>query len=171
MAEVGLNFRPVTAADFALLHHWLNQPHLRRFYQKTPIGPEEIAEKYGPRVRGEEAGVNHLACLDGRPYGYLQGYRNLDWPAWAELIGVDGGLSIDLYIGEPDMLGGGHGRAMLAGYLQVLFSLFPDEWRCYIAHAVDNKAALACSGSVGFKPVRRFVEDGIENQLLAIERG
>ena len=30
--------------------------------------------------------------------------------------------------------------------------------------------ALACSGAVGFRPVRCFFEDGIENQLLAIKR-
>jgi aminoglycoside 6'-N-acetyltransferase len=123
-------------------------------------------------VRGEDPTRCHLA-LDGagRPFGYLQCYRNLDWPEWAEEIGVDGGLSIDLYIGEPAYVGAGYGRAMLGAYVrEVAFALYPDETRCFIAHAQDNASALACSRSVGFRDVGDFVEDGVDMRLLLIER-
>jgi aminoglycoside 6'-N-acetyltransferase len=168
-----VGFRPVSEADFPLMTGWLAQPHVRTFYQKEPIGLDEVAAKYGGRVRGEDPTRCHLA-LDGsgRPFGYLQCYRNLDWPDWAEEIAVDGGLSIDLYIGDPALVGGGYGRAMLGGYVRdVAFPLYPDETRCFIAHAHDNEAALACSRSVGFRDVGSFVEDDIDMRLLLIERG
>src|SRR5580692_209355 len=137
-----VGFRPVAETDFPLMNAWLAQP----------------------RVRGEAPTRCHLA-LDGagRSFGYLQCYRNLDWPDWAAEIDVDGGLSIDLYIGETSRIGGGYGRAMLGAYVHdVAFPLHPDESRCYIAHAHANAAALACSRAVGFRDIADFVEDGVD---------
>ena len=168
-----VGFRPVAETDFPLMNAWLAQPHVRTFFQKDPITLAEVAAKYGPRVRGEAPTRCHLA-LDGagRSFGYLQCYRNLDWPDWAAEIDVDGGLSIDLYIGETSRIGGGYGRAMLGAYVHdVAFPLHPDESRCYIAHAHDNAAALACSRAVGFRDLGDFVEDGVNMRLLLIERG
>src|ERR1700721_2860674 len=113
-----VGFRPVAKADFPLMNAWLAQPHVRTFFQKEPITLAEVAAKYGPRVRGEAPTRCHLA-LDGagQSFGYLQSYRNLDWPDWAAEIDVADGLSIDLYIGERNRLGGGYGRAMLGSYI------------------------------------------------------
>ena len=171
-AKPAVAFRPVSEADFPLMTGWLAEPHVRTFYQKDPISLAEVAAKDGPRVRGEDPTWCHLA-LDGagRPFGYLQCYRNLDWPAHAAEIDVDSGLSIDLYIGEPDLVGRGYGRAMLGGYVrEAAFPLYPGETRCFIAHAHDNAAALACSRAVGFGDVGDFVEDGVDMRLLLIER-
>jgi aminoglycoside 6'-N-acetyltransferase len=165
-------FRPVSESDFPLLTGWLAQPHVRTFFQKDPITLGEVAAKYGPRVRGEAPTRCHVA-LDGerRPFGYLQCYRNLDWPDWAAQIDVEDGLSIDLYIGEPGFVGSGYGRAMLGAYVRdVAFALHPDERLCFIAHARDNAAALACSAAVGFRDLRDFVEDGVDMRLLVLER-
>ncbi len=167
-----VRFRPVAETDFPLMTGWLAQPHVRAFFQRKPTDLEEVAAKYGPRVRGEAPTRCHLA-LDaaGRPFGYLQCYRNLDWPDWAAEINVDGGLSIDLYIGDPGLVGRGFGQAMLAGYVrEVAFPLYPDETDCFIAHAHDNAAALACSRAVGFRDVGSFVEDGVDMRLLLIDR-
>jgi len=168
-----IGFRPVAESDFPLMNAWLAQPHVRAFYQKEPITLAEVVAKYGGRVRGEDPTRCHLA-LDGagRPLGYLQCYRNLDWPDWAEEIDVKDGISIDLYIGETNRIGGGYGRAMLGSYVRdVAFPLYPDERCCYIAHALGNTPALACSRAVGFRDLGDFVEDGVDMRLLVIERG
>src|SRR5580704_13153699 len=101
-------FRPVAEGDFPVMTRWLAEPHVRLFYNKNPITLEEVAAKYGPRVRGEQPTYCHLALSDGRPFGYLQCYRNADWPDWEVEMGVTGGLSIDLYIGAPAFVGGGY---------------------------------------------------------------
>jgi aminoglycoside 6'-N-acetyltransferase len=167
-----VRFRPVAETDFPLMTGWLAQPHVRTFFQKQPTNLEEVAAKYGARVRGDAPTRCHLA-LDGagRSFGYLQCYRNLDWPDWAAEIDVKDGLSIDLYIGDPAFVGRGYGRAMLGGYVrEAAFPLYPGETTCFIVHAHDNTAALACSRSVGFRDVGSFVEDGIDMRLLLIER-
>jgi aminoglycoside 6'-N-acetyltransferase len=166
-----IEFRALAFADCALLTRWLAAPHVRRFYQREPITLAEVEAEYGPTIRGEEPSLSHIAACDGVPFGYIQCYANLAYPDYAETIGVDHGVSVDLYIGEPAFVGGGYGRAMLAGYLgRVAFLAYPGEDLAYIAHEPDNLAALACSRTVGFKPLRHIVEDGVVEQLLVLRR-
>jgi len=72
---------------------------------------------------------------------------------------------------DPAMLGQRFGRAMLGAYLRdVAFPLFPDEHRCFIAHEVENHAAIACSRAVGFEMVGPFVEEGFPSFLFVLCR-
>jgi aminoglycoside 6'-N-acetyltransferase len=152
-----ISYRPLEERDLPLMVDWLNRPHLRRFYQPEPISADAVAAKYAPRIRGEVPTLSSLALLDGAPLGYLQCYRLDDWPDWAATIGVEHGVAIDLFIGEPALIGSGLGRRMLAGYVEgVAFVRFPDEQLCWIAHALDNHAARAGSRAAGFTPVREF---------------
>jgi aminoglycoside 6'-N-acetyltransferase len=166
-----IRFRPLAFTDLPMLTGWLAEPHVRRFYQKQPITLAEVAEEYGPTIRGEEPSLSHIALSEGRPFGYIQCYANMAYPDYAATIGVDHGISVDLYLGDPAFVGGGYGRAMLAAYLRdVAFPAHPDETLAYIAHEPDNLAALACSQAVGFKPLRFVWEDGVKDQLLALRR-
>jgi hypothetical protein len=59
----------------------------------------------------------------------------------------------------------------LRAYLQdVAFPLYASEHRAYIGHDLTNTAALRCSQAVGFRPLRPFVEEGIEMLLLVINK-
>jgi len=166
-----ITFRSVEEQDFSILAAWLAEPHVRRFYQKTPVTLEEVASEYGPCVRGEEPSICHLASSAGNPFAYLQCYRNADYREWADLIGVDGGISVDLFIGDSTYLRKGFGRPALRGYLQrVAFPYYNRETLAYIAHEQGNRAALRCSRAVGFHPLRAFLEDGCEMLLLATDR-
>jgi aminoglycoside 6'-N-acetyltransferase len=167
--EIG--FRALEERDFPMLARWLAEPHVRRFYQKTQVMLEEIAREYGPSARGEEPTLCHLALQAGTPFAYLQCYRNVDYPEWAAIIGAEDGVSIDLYIGDPGFLHRGLGRAALGGYLRrVGFARHPGEQRAYIGHEAANAAALRCSEAVGFRVLRRFMEDGVEMALLVAGR-
>lgn len=166
-----LSYRPLAETDLPLMAEWLNRQHLRRFYQPTPISLAEVVAKYGPRIRGEVPTHSSLALLDGAPMGYLQCYRVADWPDWRATIGVSHGVAIDLFIGEPDLIGRGFGRRMLAGYVeQVAFPLHPDEQLCWICHEHGNTAALACSRAAGFAPVGEVLDDGKPSLLLVLQR-
>ena len=153
-------YRPLAENDLALMADWLNRPHLRAFYQREPITSAAVAAKYGPRIRREVPTHSSLAVLDGRPFGYLQCYRVADWADWRATIGVDHGVSIDLFIGEPGLIGQGFGRRMLSGYVeQVAFPRHPEERLCWIGHDLENDAARRCSAAAGFVPVREYIED------------
>lgn len=165
-----VEFRPVTPEDFPMLWRWRMQPHVREFYQRSEISLDALAIKLGPRVRGDEPTICHVALHRGEAFAYLQCYRNADWPEWAALTGVGGGISIDLHIGEAAFLHRGFGQSMLRGYLRdVAFKAF-DEQIAYIAHDANNGPAIRCSAAVGFEPVGEFVEDGFPMRLLTLPR-
>ena len=167
-----IDFRPITETDLSLLHGWLNRPHLRQFYQKRPITLGEVTAEYAPAIYGEEPGRLHLALQADRPFGYLQCYRNLDYPDYARELGLGDGASIDFYIGEPDALGRGLGRRMERSYvLDVVFPLYPAERNCYVCHEATNRTVLACSRAAGFKPLRDVMEAGLPSRLLVFPRG
>ena len=166
-----ITYRPLQARDLPLMADWLNRPHLRRFYQREPISELAVAAKYGPRIRGETPTLSSLALLDDEPLGYLQCYRIAAWPDWQATIGVEQGVSIDLFIGEPQLVGRGIGRRMLGGYVdEVAFARHPDEQLCWIGHELENASAIACSLAAGFAPVRRFIEDRACSLLLVRQR-
>src|SRR5262249_20895748 len=96
-----IDFRLLASADLPMLTAWLAEPHVRTFYQKTPVSLEEVALEYGPVISAQEPTLSHLALSQGKPFAYLQCYRNADYPDWAELIKVVDGISIDLFIGDP----------------------------------------------------------------------
>jgi aminoglycoside 6'-N-acetyltransferase len=168
---MNIEFRPLSESDFPMLTTWLAEPHVRKFYQKICVTFVDVALEYGAAVRGEEPSHCHLAINEGIPFGYLQCYRNAAYPGWASTIGETEGVSIDLFVGVPSFLHKGFGRAALSEYLrQFVFQQYHDETVAYIAHEPDNTGALRCSQAVGFRPVRAFLEDGVDMVLLAITR-
>jgi len=157
--------------DLPTLTAWLAEPHVRKFYQKTPLSPVEVALEYGPLIRGETPDICHIAMSDDVPFAYLQSYRNVDYPDWAAVIEKNDGISVDLFIGKPAYLGRGFGRLILSQYLQrIAFPHFAGETYAYIAHDLANAAALRCSRAARFRPVREFFEDGVKMLLLVMQR-
>jgi len=168
---VELSFKPLSAEDLPLLHGWLNRPHMRPFYQKTPISFEQVVEKYTPRIENKVPTSSHVVFVGERPIGKIQCYKTADYPEYAHEIGVFDGISVDLFIGDPDFLGKGIGKTLLHSYLaQIAFPKFPKEKKCYICHEKNNLAALTCSKSVGFTFLRDVIEGGTECELLVYEK-
>jgi aminoglycoside 6'-N-acetyltransferase len=166
-----ITFRPMRADDLPRLHRWLNAPHLREFYQKAPISSAEVEAEFGPDLRGEHPTFHHLALLSGRPFGKLQCYRNLAYPDYAAEIGVSEGVSIDLFIGEAELIGRGVGRRMLRAYaLEVALALHPGETRVFICHETANARARACSKAAGFTTLGSVIEAGRPSELLVLDK-
>jgi aminoglycoside 6'-N-acetyltransferase len=163
-----ITYRALAEADLPLMADWLNRPHVSPFFQREPISAAEVAAKYGRYIRRELPTYSSLALFDGTPFGYLQCYRVADWPEFQVTISVDDGVSVDLFIGDPDFLGKGVGRRMLEGYVdQVAHPLHPAEPVCWIGHELENTAARRCSAAAGFAPVREYDEEGRRYILMA----
>src|SRR6266550_6136393 len=104
-------FRPMTPADLPLVRRWLALPHVRAWWGD----PEE---QYG-LVSGdldEPAMDQHIVSTAGNPFAYLQCY---DLTAWNSGFGPQpqGTRGIDLFIGELDMIGRGHGSALIRRFV------------------------------------------------------
>ena len=101
-------FRPVAWEDFGVLEHWLHAPEVVRWWGDPD---EQLALL---REDMENPGMTMLiVTADDRPFAYAQHYDVHTWPqAHLEAFPL-GARAIDAFIGEPEMLGRGHGSALL----------------------------------------------------------
>jgi len=153
-------FRPVTEADLALLRRWRGRPHVARWW-----GPPDLEPEAETLAEGAVAMwiVEHL----GRPIAYAQDYPVHAWPDHPFAYLPPGSRGIDHYIGEPDLLGRGHGSAFVRGHCERLFAAG--------APAVgtdphpDNVRAIRACEKAGFRAASGPVET-LWGQAILMER-
>jgi aminoglycoside 6'-N-acetyltransferase len=114
------HFRPVIEADLPLLALWRARPHVVEWWS-APV-PGEIEEAL---VEPQLALwiVEHEAA-DGtrRPFAFAQDYAPGSWDNHPFAYLPPGSRGIDQYIGEPDMIGRGHGSAFVRQHCARLFA-------------------------------------------------
>lgn len=98
-----IGFRLMTPADLPLLHQWLNQEFVFRWYGKRPPAFEEVQAKTLPRITGKQPTRCFFITYDEFPIGYIQTYRICDYPDYAKQVDVgEDAAGLDLFIGHTD---------------------------------------------------------------------
>lgn len=111
------SLRPVCANDLPMLRRWLASPECVRWWgdpdEQHALLEEDLSN---PLMR------MRIVCLDGAPFAYVQDYAIASWsqPHLGHL--PDGTRAIDTFIGEPAMIGAGHGSAYLRKLAQGLIA-------------------------------------------------
>ena len=154
-----LALRPMTDADVALLHAWLQRPHVRQWWGEEDAGITlaQAAERYAPGVQAADGVTPYIVCHEGSPIGYAQSYIALGsgdgW--WADETdpGVRG---IDQFIGEAALLGRGLGTRMVMALVARLFD-DPAVTRIQTDPDPANHRAIRCYEKAGFRRVREIV--------------
>lgn len=119
-----ITFRPLTEADLPLLHEWLNNPDVARWYglgieNTTYPTLEQVIENYTPRIGGQLPTFGYIIEADGRPVGHIQAYRIGDYPIYARSLDYDDDAwGIDLFVGEDDVRGGGFGTRAVDRFVE-----------------------------------------------------
>jgi aminoglycoside 6'-N-acetyltransferase len=102
-------FREMTADDLPMIARWLATPEVVLWWGDPD-------EQYG--LVSEDLDNPHMlqwiVSFEGRPFAYAQAYQVHVWPQPHFEHLPPGSMAIDAFIGEPDMIGGGHRRAVLA---------------------------------------------------------
>jgi aminoglycoside 6'-N-acetyltransferase len=109
-------FRPVTAEDLAMIAVWLDRPHVAEWWNDEDDKVVEIRAAIA-----DPSTQPYVVELDGRPIGYVQCYDphlEDDHPYRDQPAGTVG---IDQFIGEPDLVGIGHGSRLIAAFVDRLF--------------------------------------------------
>jgi aminoglycoside 6'-N-acetyltransferase len=107
-------FRPMSSADLPLIGRWLATPEVVCWWG-------EPSQQYA-LVSGD---LDHpdmdqfMVALDGRPFGYIQSYP---LSTWNQGFGTQPTATrgIDQFIGEPDMIGCGHGSGFIRQFTDAL---------------------------------------------------
>jgi aminoglycoside 6'-N-acetyltransferase len=138
------SFRPVTPDDLEMIAGWLAEPHVAEWWDDAD---EEVA---AIREHIDSISVEPLIIeLDGRPIGYLQSYDphlEDDHPYQDQPFGT---LGIDLSIGVPDLVGIGHGSAIIRQFVEELFA--EGTPRVIIDPDPANLRAIRAYEKAGFK--------------------
>jgi aminoglycoside 6'-N-acetyltransferase len=154
------DFPPLTEADLPRIRQWLLEPHVTRWWADPPreTYPEDELEKYRRRVRGDDDDPTRIFFIRyrGRPIGFIQCYRIDDYDDYGKALALDvTAAGIDLFIGEADLIGHGHGPALIRTFLRdVVFARY-DVAECVIGPSVKNTSAIRAYEKAGF----RFFKD------------
>jgi aminoglycoside 6'-N-acetyltransferase len=110
------DFRDVTEEDLPLLARWLAEPHMAEWWD--PV--EESIAKIRQAMESIET-EPLIVELEGEPIAYLQSYDphlEENHPYQDQPFGT---LGVDISIGPAEMLGKGHGSAIVRQYAEQLF--------------------------------------------------
>jgi len=108
-------FRPLTHADLPLVASWLKTPEVVRWW-----GDPEHELRVVTQDLDQASMRQWIVEYRGRPFAYVQAYSAGVWPqVHLEHLCADAQM-IDAFVGEPDMLGQGHGSAFLCELAQML---------------------------------------------------
>lgn len=153
--EPEYDFPPLTEADLALVRRWLLEPHVSRWWQDPPRAtyPDDELEKYRRRIVGDDADPTVLFFIRhrGRPIGFIQCYRIDDYDEYGRALALDvPSAGIDLFIGEPESIGKGHGPALIRVFLREIVFARYDVAECVIGPSVKNLSAIRAYEKAGF---------------------
>lgn len=151
---VSYSFRPVMRADLPMIKAWLKAPHIAEWRDDPETEIASIEEHI------DSISVEPLIIeLNGRPIGYLQSYdphMEDDHPYQDQPFGT---LGVDFSIGVPELVGIGHGSAILRQFVEDLFE--EGALRVIVDPDPSNKRAIRAYEKAGFRPIgERHSEHG-----------
>lgn len=144
--EKQLSLRPFCDRDLGLFKKWLRADHVARWYERPADWIDEINKR-----NGEFSWIRHfIAEYGGKPIGFCQYYEyRRSGETWHGDIRTDGAYSIDYLIGEPDFIGKGLGKKLIAALLERI-ALHDGARLVIVRPDPENKASRGALLSVGF---------------------
>jgi aminoglycoside 6'-N-acetyltransferase len=136
-------FRPLTRGDLPMVVHWLGTPEVVRWWGDPKEQIDLITEDLDDPLMRQWI-VEH----EGRAFAYLQAYLANAWPQTHLTHLPDGAMVVDAFIGEPAMLGCGHGSAFLHAVGEKLIAKGAPI--VAIDPACDNQRARRAYARAGF---------------------
>lgn len=158
-------FRPVQRGDDAMLLVWLAQPHVRA----TWGDPDRELALIHAEIDGGDCKM-HVVTMDDRPVGFVQNWC-------PHLAGVPhfhdapaGTRAVDMFLGEPDLLGCGVASGFVRAYASRLRAA--DAPAVVTDPRLTNPRGIAMYRRAGFVPGEiRIAEDGAQVRCMVFVPG
>ena len=148
------HFKPVDRAHQSLVHHWLKQPHVAKWFYGQ--GLQNTLNHLDDFLNGSSSGQYWLGFDQNRPFAFLI-TSSVEKPKdkltkWCSPEGV--AITLDLLIGETDYLGKGLSRIVIQEFL---LSQFPNVVEVLIDPEATNSHAIHIYKKVGFEVLGEFI--------------
>ena len=150
LGPTGIGFRRLRISELPMMHRWLNNPHVSRWYGEGP-SLREVEEEYAPRIVGSEPVEPYLILYKDVPIGYIQGYPISHDEEYARLVDVEGSAGVDLLIGEVEYLHKGLGASILRQFVGEIVFENQNTKICVIGPEPKNTAAIRAYEKAGFR--------------------
>lgn len=138
------DFRAVTGEDLPMIARWLEEPHIAKWWGDPATSLAEIEEAM------EDVATEPLIVeMDGEPIAYLQSYDPHLEDGHPYQDQPTGTLGLDISIGRPDLLGQGHGSAIIRQFAEELFA--EGAPRIVIDPDPANTRAIRAYEKAGFR--------------------
>lgn len=149
-----VTFRRLREEDLEMLHRWLNEPGVVRWWEGDDVSWEAVVHDYGSIAT--DSAEYWLASIDGRDFGWIQCYATVDEPEeatpwWA--LGVDHtAAGIDYLVGDPGDRRRGLGSSMIRAFVaEVVFGQHPGWSQACAAPYAANVASWRALERAGFR--------------------
>ena len=146
-------------ADHELIVRWRNEPHVAEWWttddDPTPTTLDRVVRGYGPKTGDAAWAIDCIIAVGLRPVGFTQFYPWSAVPDEAREMGipdVDGSYGLDIFIGEPDMVGRGVGSRAVALLSRHLFDAH-GAMSIALLTPVGNLRAHRAYEKAGFRPI------------------
>jgi aminoglycoside 6'-N-acetyltransferase len=139
-------FRPMSAADLPMIQRWLATPEVVRWWGSAE---DQYALVSGDLVHPDMD--QFIVALDSQPFAYIQCYK---LSTWNQSFGLQPPATrgIDQFIGEPGMIGRGHGSGFIRQFVDAL--LASGTPRVVTDPDPDNGRAVRAYAKAGFQSER-----------------
>ena len=153
-----ISFRPLDANDFTVLLDWLQRPHVKEWWDDGDDTLEKVTEHYS---RDRDKVFRYIVYgHDESRVGYIQYY-----------IDSEDTVGIDLFIGDPDLLGRGLGTEIVSSFVSLIDQEFGPRVMV-IDPDPNNKRAIRCYERAGFHFDRTGLNsEGKPAYFMKMERG
>ena len=174
MRSLSLSFSPLTDAHFSQMLSWLEEPHVKQWWDPhVEWSEEKIRHKYihylsdgCPEILDRQKIRAFIMYYEDQPIGYVQLY---DATLFAQEKGVASlcpwpAGAFDLFIGESSYLGKGIGTSALIFFLEqyasTYLSIIADPHR-------DNWAARKSYAKAGFVIIQ---DDPLTDEIIMMKQ-
>jgi aminoglycoside 6'-N-acetyltransferase len=136
-------FHAMSAADLPMVRRWLTNPHVAQWWGDPDAQFALVRDDLE-----HPAMQQFIVALGDRAFAYLQCYDPTAWPenGFGDL--PSGTRGIDQFIGETDMIGRGHGSALIRTFIDGL--LAKGTPRIVTDPAPENARAVRAYEKAGF---------------------
>ena len=170
-----VGFRRLVDEDLPLLHGWLNEPGVVRWWEGDDVSWDGVVRDYGSA--NTEPVEHWLALVDDAPVGWIQCYASSAFEhedetrAWRALGVEPTAAGIDYLVGAPQHRGHGLGTAMIRAFVdEVVFERHPDWTSVCASPMTANAASVGALARAGFSRVGTFAGEHGEATLMQRRR-
>ena len=153
-------FRPMSATDLPLIRQWLQTPQVAKWWGDADEQFDLVSGDLG-----HPAMQQFIVAAENRPVAYMQCYDPTAWPDNVLGAQPEGTRGIDQFIGEPDMIGHGHGPAFIGAFVDR--QLAAGTPRVVTDPDPANTRAIRAYEKAGFRK-DRFIDTPAGNVLLMV---